>query len=519
MRHATRLRLTGVLAGMAVVTTVIVVATLDKQRESKGSFLRVGYPSYWGTLEPPLQYTAYGGALIENQFEPLVRRGKGGLIEPLAAASWTINSDFTVFRFTIDTERRFSDGSYLKAEDFKAAWEYGLSLDPVSANNSLLDVLYKLAGFDDFRKTQRLAGVRVVDDKTLEIEFATPFRIALDSLSGERLAVFKKTPNGYLGTGPYVMREDKDHVLHMTKNPYYRAYPKRFDEIEVRIVDSSRGRELLASGAVELLPFAELGNQELCRVGSPGPVSCLTGLETSHRVIFVNALDGRFFAERKYRLAAQALVAQSVAEHATQFYGKDFFRLDLQTFLPLQPGRLDSGRVSELIHRGEPFIPSFIEATRKRPLFVVSGTTHPWLEEFLRSKGVGLSSRSGTVDTKSFFDMWYRTLEPDLMLAGLSVVNGDPDGIHHALGKEGAIGSPMIYRAAVGDLLEKGRQILGLSDMKAHYKAVSETILSEVPYVHIGFLHKLFAFRSDRVRVDQAMLDRNDYRFTAFQPR
>ncbi len=167
-----------------------------------------------------MQHTAVGDLLLSNQFDSLVGMSDSGTIMPMAAKSWAMNDDFTVFVFKIDTSKRFSDGSNLKAQDFKDSWETSLSRVPLSANNSLLDVFYKVHGFSKFQSKGTIDGIQVINNETLQITFDTPFRMALDHLTGNRFSVFKIKDQRFIGTGPYAINElDKDQLL-LTVNPY-----------------------------------------------------------------------------------------------------------------------------------------------------------------------------------------------------------------------------------------------------------------------------------------------------------
>ena len=153
--------------------------------------LKVGFPEYWGeNMSPSLQHTIYADAMLANQFESLVSIGPAGSIKPQAAREWKASADKRIYTFKIDTSRKFSNGKNLSAKDFKDSWEYGLTLDPKSANSSLQDILYKVVGYEDFEKTKHLSGLRVIDDETFEVEFKNSFRAALTNLAGSRMSAF-----------------------------------------------------------------------------------------------------------------------------------------------------------------------------------------------------------------------------------------------------------------------------------------------------------------------------------------
>jgi len=479
--------------------------------------LRIGYPAYWGSLIPPLQHTLYGAALIENQFEPLVRRGRNGLIELLAAKSWSISEDFRTFTFVIDTKRRFSDGSYLKADDFKRAWTNGLVLETKAANHSLRDVLYKLDGFSDFEKTKQLTGVRVIAEDVLEVRFQSPFRIGLEQLSGKRLAVYKVSNGKYIGTGPFVMNE-QNKIIYLTPNEYSQE-KGNFREIQVLAIDSDEVQSAFKRDQIDIFAFADTPGITICN-NEVTNVVCATGEESSHRILDVNGLPGRLFSNKHHRLALQSLIAKDVLNKKTSYeLPPHIFKSDLQVYLPFQHGRISDETLNLIVAEGDQHINEMVTATKTTPIYYITAVPTKWPMTLLQANGVKFTSNSGQVDLKSRFTMLYKTFEPDLIMGGFAVVNTDPDGLYHVLGKNGAIFSPMTYRKTIGNLLEEGRAITDITKLHSHYKEVSEAILREVPFVHLGYTYGAFAYREDRVSISDTIRTRNDYRFNIFSPK
>lgn len=488
------------------------MTNVTKQHE--GTVLRVGFPFSWGTLTPALQHTAYADIIIKNQFEPLVRAGIGGKIEPLAASSWTVSPDFKHFTFTIDGNRKFSDGTPLTAEHFKEAWEQALSVQPKSANNSLQDLLYKVEGYEDFERTKKLSGITAHGD-SLEIRFKTPFRMALDRLCGGRFGVYRVKEGRHLGTGSYVIQEVAPDTLLLTANPFRGERPA-YPTVEIKLVEPGKAEASLSSGAIDLYAGADAAEIDPLRASG---VANLAGDEVAHSNLDVNGLTGRFFANPKYRLALQALISlESQSAPKPRRYEINNFRWDPQVFLPVQAGRLPEAEVAELIERGAPYIDEFVRATQEHPLYYVSRHEKDWLLDFLKSKGVRFTENSGRREFKQLLEMSYKTHEPDLLLMGRSVASGDPDGIYHMLGRHGAIVSPMSRRERVAGLLEEGRSLLDVTQINHQYQQVSRAILEEVPFVHIGFDVDMLAFRSDRVRVAERVRNRKQFHFDIFEP-
>ncbi len=469
--------------------------------QQSNNTLKIALPGYWGSFIPPLQHTFYGAILIENQFETLVRRGRFGVLEPLAAKSWDISSDYTSITFTIDTNRQFSDGSYLCAADFKKAWQDGLLLEKKAANQSLHDFFYFVVGFEEFQSTKELAGVSISGKDKLTIKFKKPFRIGLDHLTGKRLSVFKNINNEYIGTGAYIIKEDDQKVATLTPNPHWKG-DHFFKNISLQVIPKTDGMRALLDGSIDVLQTAQ--SYDLTNHDSIG---LSVGEEANHIIMHLNALKGRLFSNPKHRRAMQFIVHKVLRQNPEfrKILQQRFSIIDPQTYLEHQAGRLSVKFVNDLITVPEQDLKKLQEDTKKHPLYFISigGILHQALKQELINQKINFSENHSEVDFVTMTRMLYKTYEPDIIFAGFSVLNGDPDGIYHALGKNGAIFSPMTYKEQINQLLESGRSIIDRDRLAPHYQEVSKEILKEVPYIHIGFAHQTIAYRKNKVSIDQ----------------
>lgn len=478
----------------------------------------IGVPTYWGTLTPPLQHSLVGDAVLEYQGEPLGRMGEQGVMNPLSAKSWEFSADQRRLIFKIDTERRFSDGSCLCAQDFKRSWEDGLRMAPKSSNSSLADGLVNIKGYSSFKKNAEITGIRTVGNDTLIIEFNKPVRLALQYLSGGRFSAYKMVGGHIIGTGPYVIIE-KDKELTLTPNPYYTAARPALKKIKIVVVASDAIVEEMKAGRVDAYLFAETAHFPGCDSGQLAPISCVRGQEASHNLIQLNGLRGRIFSDSKHRLAFQALAQKNIAAAEQAFREAGFVR-DNQSFLKFQAGRITNAEAAEIIRSGEQYIPRLVKATVDHPLYMAaSSPSARWFIDSFKKEGIKFTESSDKdFDFKDLVPMYYKTSAPDIMTITASVSDGDPDGLYHLIGRHGAIFSPMTERKAVCDGMEKGRQLLDMSKLPAHYKEVSRNILKEVPYVHLGYFCRKMAYNADKLQVDEKMLDRNNLNILLLKP-
>ncbi len=498
---------------IALIITVVIIVSFAfyiakfETSEENQKIIKVGIPAYWGTVVPSLQHTAYADIILSNQFEPLVKIGHDGTINPSAAKSWSISPDYRILTFKIDTSKQFSDGTKLKALHFKEAWEYGVKLAPKSSNNNLMDILYKVEGFQ--KGKDDIPGLVVIDEETFQVRFEKPFRMGLEYLAGIRIAVFLKKGDEYLGTGPYVIREAPNKKLILTANSFANPVPniKKFEIVQC---PADKASDQLKQGELDIYYFAQLATVEECLDDSSN-IGCWMGQETHHVILAMNGKSDTFFANKNYRQAINYLIHKKLnTENLPRHHRINKMKIDPQFYLPFQSGRLEEAEVSELLKVGEKWIQEMIKATHVNPIRIVTSEPVNWIQELLEKEGMKFSNDSGWISTPDRFKIFYKTSNADILVGGVGVALGDPDGLYHALGKNGAILSPMVYREKVGQLLEEGRAILEHDQLHEHYKKVSQAILDEVPFVHLGFAFGNTAYRKDRLKISLGIKNREE---------
>ncbi len=106
-----------------------------------------------------------------------------GEVEPDLAGSWVRNEDGTTYRFTL-RESRWSDGSPVTAEDYRSSIIHMLETGNGSGGRTYLSRFLKGAsGFMTGGSAAGEPGVRVIDERTLELEFARAYPYALKLLA------------------------------------------------------------------------------------------------------------------------------------------------------------------------------------------------------------------------------------------------------------------------------------------------------------------------------------------------
>ncbi len=474
------------------------------------STMIISLPSQWKLpLHPALQHSAYEDLILSHEFESLVYRDFQGKVHPLAAVSFEVNSDHTVYRFKIDRRRRFSDGSFLSAADFKKSWEQGLLQRSNSANKNQIDGLFLVEGFSDFETSKTISGIKVISDDLLEIHYTKPFRLAASHLAGSRYGAFKVSSGKIIGTGKYAIDQKSNQELLFYKNIFH---PEDGGVDRIKVVYLKDQIRELESGDVDVAAF----NTQVSTYNSL--IGATESFEVGSSWLLLNGIDGRIFSNPRLRKAFQALTWEIISKKLKENpdVARQMVRFDAQVYPEVLNIRLPREEVDRIISEGVPYIPELIEATKKTPIKIyISGVLPPVYDDFVNH---GLKIEK--LEFGSFLDVlqdMHHDFTADVISFGAGFNLSDPDGVYHLLGKNGAISSPMIHRANVVDLLESGRDILGSDQIGKHYKKVASAVLDEVPGIHLGYLQTNSLYRKDRVAIDPKFMGKGIRKFYIYQ--
>lgn len=470
--------------------------------------IRLGITGSWKTLHPGLQHTLAGDLVLSNQFDPLLGFDAKGILVPLAASSWVVSEDLKTFTFEIDTRLKFSDGTSLTAEDFKRSWESAVRLEPKSSNNSLLDLLYKLEGFERLQQNGHITGIAADSTTSLRLSFNSPFRMALDHLAGVRFAAFKSHDGKFMGTGRYVLSGESEQQVKLDLNPFHADFPK-LTPVDLVHVSGADLPARLAQGDLDGLAygFSDEVSPELLK---DPELEIIHGLDSLHINLEVNGIYSPLFSNGAHRKAIQTIVYHLCQRRKLPLEDLGLTRTDFQILMPLQPGRLAESEGIQIIEEGQPLTEALKFATKVHPLVIVAGPGGEWLSGALTEAGYTVSEKSRAIGWSEMPEYYYKRHDYDLLYSGFSVVNGDPDGLYHALGAQGAILNPVVLRKPVAALLEEGRNLVRTVDLDPHYKKLARAILQEVPVVHLGFAKSMAIVRRDRLSVSDVSLRRNE---------
>lgn len=205
------------------------------------------------SIDPQLSTDIVGGTVNDLISEGLLKKSDDGKIVGGLAEKWEVSEDGLVWTFHLREGIKWSNGEPITANDFKAGWVR--ALDPAVASEYAY-MLYPIKNAEEFNtgkaKVEDL-GIKVIDDKTIEITLGAPTPY-FDDLSTFKTYMpfnekfFKEVGESYateadkiLSSGKYVIKEwTHDSEMVLEKNPnYYDQAAIKVDKMVLKFISDN----------------------------------------------------------------------------------------------------------------------------------------------------------------------------------------------------------------------------------------------------------------------------------------
>ena len=222
------------IIAMVVLVAVVPVAVADSRRIVYAIDVDITNLDPINSIDP-------GSAAVTQQiYEPLVRIGSNGEIEPVLAESWSVGSDKVTWLFNLKKGVKFQDGTPFDAAAVKA--HFDRLLDP--------DKPARARGAFDMVKKVEVASTYTVKF-TLTKPYA-PFLAVMTDLGGLICSptAVKKWGDDYpfhpVGTGPWMFKEwlPADHTT-LVPNPNYWGGKPKVSELVFKPVPEPSARVIM----------------------------------------------------------------------------------------------------------------------------------------------------------------------------------------------------------------------------------------------------------------------------------
>ncbi len=223
----------------------------------------------WGRdiASTDIQVASYYNFIITmNIYDTLFKIGynnKGEKeIQPSIASGYDLSPDGRTYRITLRDDVRFSDGSYLTAEDVA----YTLTRMLLVEGGDLKIFSDMIVGAEELEsgEADSFAGIHIEDDRHIDITLKEPFSGYIYQLAAPSCAIYSKAfteqsgdlygtaPEYTLGSGAYVLDKMGD-VCELSLNPYYWGEKPSVSSVEVFRLEPTAMTSNFLDGKLDLL--------------------------------------------------------------------------------------------------------------------------------------------------------------------------------------------------------------------------------------------------------------------------
>lgn len=221
-----------------------------------------------GILNPTWSTTVPDGFITQFLNESMYQVGEDLTMNQEGVATWELHEDGRTFTWTINENAYWSDGMPVTAQDWVFAHEVIASPDytGIRFDNAIRNVV----GIDAFHngEADEIAGLRILDDRTLEMEFyiaspsllsggvwatALPYHIFGEIPVAEMVesAFIRETPVGF---GPFVLETVvPGEQWSFVRNENYWRGAVNLDGVNVRVIHNDLVGQELRAGTVDIV--------------------------------------------------------------------------------------------------------------------------------------------------------------------------------------------------------------------------------------------------------------------------
>src|SRR5215210_3526442 len=251
-----------------------------------GDTIRVAISEPVGVLNPQ-DYTG-NHVVLTMVYEPLLRYGADGSLEPGLAESYEASDDGLSYTFALRQGVNFQDGTPFDAEAAKFNLERWVG---VPDHNWL--------GASNY-----ISSVEAVDTSTLKLTLSRPYYPMLQEMSLSRPVRFLSPasvgPDGEfedpVGTGSWMLDSASDTETVLTRNDAYWGEKPALSKVEFIVIPDPQARvAALQAGDVDVLGgeyLAPLAPEDVKVLESDPGIQVLTAPGTSNLVLAFNAETG-----------------------------------------------------------------------------------------------------------------------------------------------------------------------------------------------------------------------------------
>lgn len=472
--------------------------------------LRINIQEEPQTLDPRKARSLSSQTLVRMLFEGLTRMNKEEKAELALASNVIVSSDLKTYTFCLK-DSVWSNGDSLTAFDFSYAWKKMLSPDFPSDVSFHLYVIKNAKAAKEGKISLDEIGVKVLDEKTLEVELenSTPYFLDLVSFPAffpvnqkieEKNPFWAQNSSTYVGNGPFQLIEWKhqDHLTLVKNSQYWDAQKVNISSLQLQMLQEE----------AELKCFEK---NELDWAGSPLstlPVDAINALRKENKLNTKELLGTYFFRVNTEaspfnhpsmrRAFAIAMNRRDIVDHVTQgnqipATGLVPLSLGLQKTQYFQDADLiESRRLFDeaiadlkLTKDSLPRI-SLLYRTAERNHLIAQAVQQQWFEAF------GVRVKLESVEGKVYFD---RVSKQDFQLSAGSWIADFSDPINFLevfKYRKGGSNNTFWENPRYISLLDQSAQVADANERKELLAQSEQILIEEMPIIPVFYYTMLY---------------------------
>ena len=126
------------------------------------------------SVDPQLSTDVAGSDVLTFISEGILKRDKDGKVVGGLAEKWEVSEDGLKWTFHLRDGIKWSNGDPITAKDFKAGWLRALDPNTASQYSYMLYPIKNAEAFNNGKAKAEDLGIKVVDDKTIEVTLEAP---------------------------------------------------------------------------------------------------------------------------------------------------------------------------------------------------------------------------------------------------------------------------------------------------------------------------------------------------------